>query len=79
MGLFKIGHKVQLISYDLYIYYNIKPIIHLHQENYAYFAARLNFEKSDDKDWEFEGEPINNIIDILSDGTDYNTLFDCIF
>ena len=40
------------------------------QENYAYFAARLNYESSEDEDWEFEGEPINNIFDILSDETD---------
>ena len=40
------------------------------QENYAYFAARLNYESSDDEDWEFKREPINNIFDILSDETD---------
>ena len=39
------------------------------QENYAYFAARLNYESSDDKNWEFEGKPINNVFDILSDET----------
>ena len=40
------------------------------QENYAYFAARLNYESSYNEDWEFEGESINNIFDIWSDETD---------
>ena len=60
--------------------HNVDPLIHDepqiseesfgNQENYAYFDARLNYESSEDEDWEFEGEPINNIFGILSDETD---------
>ena len=63
---------------DLFI--TVYPLIHDepqiseesfgNQENYVYFAARLNYESSDNETWVFAGEPINNIFDILSDETD---------
>ena len=72
---------------DLFI--TVDPLIHDepqiskesfgNEENYAFFAGRLNYESSDGENWEFEGVPMNYIFDILSDETDYNTLFDCIF
>ena len=45
----------------------INEAVQSNQDNAGFFARRFKDESDDDDDWEFEGEEVNNIFDIIND------------